>query len=107
MNQGDIVITKYPFSSFKQFKVRPALIISNKEYNHGDNRILIGISTKNGSYAQNLNNEDLSEGNLLQESYIRYSHIMTMQTDLIFKKIATLKEKPLREVINKLVKTFQ
>ncbi|MFA6917705.1 MAG: type II toxin-antitoxin system PemK/MazF family toxin, partial [Candidatus Gracilibacteria bacterium] len=83
MEQGDIVITNYPFSNLKQFKTRPALIISNNEHNQGDNRILVAISTKGGSYAKKLDNGDLSEGELIQDSFVRYSRIMSMHTTLL------------------------
>lgn len=101
MTQGDIVITNYPFTSFKGLKIRPALIISNDKFNEGEDRILLAISTKSHLYSMKIHQTDIAEGSLQKESYIRFSNIISAYKGLLMRKIGKLDKKSLKIVIEK------
>lgn len=103
MQQGDIVITDYPFTSFTDSKIRPAMVISNETFNKGSNIILLAISTKKGIYFHELNELDLEKGKLLKKSYIRFSNILSIEKHLILKTVAQLKPKITKNIINQMV----
>lgn len=107
MNQGDIVITNYPYTSHKEFKIRPALIVSNDKYNLGLNRVLLPISTKENSYSKPLNQEDLEEGFLEKSSCVRFSNIVSIHKGNLFRKVAKLKKPALGKIVEELIKSFK
>ena len=102
MKQGDIVLIPFPFTDLTNHKVRPALIVSNKKFNASKNLILMCISTKPGNkdFALNLNSEDLKFGKLNKASYFRIQNVFTLEKRLVIKKVATLKNKKLENLIS-------
>jgi mRNA interferase MazF len=48
MKRGDIVLIVVPFTDLTSAKVRPAVIISSDEFNRGEDRVLVAISSKVG-----------------------------------------------------------
>lgn len=70
MNQGDIIIMNFPFSSLKKSKIRPALVISNRTFNKDKDLILMAISSKKSlpKYSITLKQNHVSSGRLLKSS---------------------------------------
>lgn len=103
MTRGDIIIINFPFTSFKESKVRPALVISNEKFNKGKNVILFAISTQKGNdlYSLEIKQKDLSLGKLLKESYIRFNNILSIEKKLVLKKVGHLKKEKLTVVSEK------
>ncbi|MFA7685354.1 MAG: type II toxin-antitoxin system PemK/MazF family toxin [Candidatus Gracilibacteria bacterium] len=100
MNQGDIVIADYPFSSLKQSKIRPAIVVSNGKFNTGEDLILVPVTTVGeGLHRSKISTDDLEEGYLTRESYIHYSNLFTMEKRLIMQKVASLKTPALSQLI--------
>ena len=104
MQQGDIVIINFPFTSFENSKVRPAIVISNSHFNNGKNILLLAVSTKEGLplYSEKLESKDLKEGKLNKMSYIRFSNILSIEKRLILRKVAELKEAKVKAIYGKL-----
>jgi len=108
MQQGDIIIVAYPFSSFLETKTRPAIIISNNNFHRGDNIIITPITTViNGPYRTRIFSEDLEEGELLRESSIHYSNVITVEKRLVFKKIAKVKSSAMGKIIEQVMNNFR
>ena len=102
--QGDIVIIPFPFSDLSQKKKRPALVISNNEYNEKTEDILVTaitskISTKD--FTIDLDNDSLESGYLKYKSQIRADKIYTISKRIILKKYASVKVKIIQSVIQK------
>lgn len=104
MQQGDIVIINFPFTNLAESKIRPAVIISNEVFNNGKNVILLAISTKQGPeiYSTTLENSDITKGLLNKNSYIRFSNILSIEKNLILKKVAELKKTKTNLIYKKL-----
>lgn len=104
MKQGDIIIINFPFTSLKDSKVRPALIISNEKFNKGKNCLLLAISTQKGSpiYSEILEEGDLTSGKLKKQSFIRFHNIFSVDKKLIIKKVASIDNAKIQKTVKKL-----
>ena len=108
MKQGDIFIVQFPFTDFSSAKIRPALIVSNNNINNGQNVVIVRISTKNKEhYSMPINQQDLSEGQLYTQSYVRFSNICSCDKRILIKKVASLHKKSLIKVIDTLIENFR
>lgn len=107
MQQGDIVIVNFPFTSLAETKIRPALIISNDKFNSGTNVILLAIFGKDNIYSDELFDEDLLNGKLNKKSYIRFSNIFSFEKRLIIKRIGELKTEALERIRRKLMEYLE
>lgn len=108
--QGDIVVAELPFAEQTGWKRRPALVISNSEYNKdSEDLILLKITSKEleTKFDVIFNNQDLIEGELSVESKIMVDNPVTTYLNLIDKKIAKLSEKKLLEVKQKMIELYK
>ena len=108
--QGDIVVAELPFAEQTGWKRRPALVISNSEYNKdSEDLILLKITSKEleTKFDVVFNNQDLIEGELSVESKIMVDNPVTTYLNLIDKKIAKLSEKKLLIVKQKMIELYK
>ena len=94
-NQGEIVIIPFPFTDFSSIKQRPALVISNNQYNARKEDIIVcGITSnpKNNAYSVDVTNSKLESGTILVPSKIKADKIYTIKQELIRKQIGKLNE---------------
>ncbi|MBI3036016.1 type II toxin-antitoxin system PemK/MazF family toxin [Candidatus Woesearchaeota archaeon] len=110
MNQQDIIWVKFPFSSFQESKVRPAIIISNDDYNKKGSDAIICAITSNldkKPYSIIIDNNNLSAGKLPIRSKMRADKILQIEKNLLLNSFAKLDNKTfdiLVEEINKVIK---
>jgi len=45
MKRGDVVLVAWPFTDLTTAKVRPAIVVSSDDFNRGDDRILVAVSS--------------------------------------------------------------
>ena len=86
MKQQEIIWVKLPFSSFEESKVRPAVVVSNDNYNTKTQDVVVcAITSKleEKSYTVLIDNKNLSEGKLPLKSRIRADKIMQIEKNLI------------------------
>ena len=105
--KGEIVLVNFPFTDLTGFSKRPALVLANLR---GDDMILCQITTQHSrydEYAINLENGDLSIGELPQSSYIRVNKIFTASKRVILKKIGKITKNKLLETENKLLEIIK
>ena len=96
MKQQEIVWVKIPFSDFSETKLRPALVVSNNDYNSKFDDIVVCSITSNiqkAEYSVQLNQKDLIAGNLPIESRIKADKIMQINKKLIMRAFAKITEK--------------
>ena len=103
MKQGEIILIKFTFSDHSDFKMRPALVISNKNLNNSDDIIILGISSQKGSTKSfvSLRNEDLTKGEIMKQSFVKCGSVLTIEKSLIVKTVAVITDKKLEEVLCK------
>ncbi len=101
MKQGDIVLIPFPFTDLSDYKVRPALVISNHSFNQKRNLILMSVSTKSGipSFSISLSQKDLTGGTLNKASFLRSQNVFTLEKRLVIKRVATLKKEKLKKIV--------
>lgn len=109
MNQQDVVWVSVPFSDFTENKIRPALVISNNEYNRRNQDLIIcAITSKlKGDYGIQIDNNDLSFGNLPMKSQIRADKIMHIEKTLVVGSFAKLNDKSFDKLIGEIVKLIE
>ena len=100
-NQWEIVYIKFPFTDLTNYKLRPALIISNNNYNKKDNLILIWIFWNEWlkDFSLILDDEDLESWKMLKQSFFRFQNIFSLDKSLVERKIWKLKIEKLKNII--------
>ncbi len=100
----DIILIKFPFTNLTNYKIRPALIISNENFNKFKNIIVIWIYWKksNDKYSIPINQEDLESWKMLKKSYFRFQNIFSLEKILIERKVWNINEKTLQKINEKL-----
>jgi mRNA interferase MazF len=88
IEQREIVLIKFPFSDFTSTKIRPALVISNNDYNEKYMDIIVLALTSNLKYSENkinISNSDLESGKLPCNSAIRIDKPFAISKSRILK----------------------
>lgn len=99
--QKEIVLLPYPFSDQEGTKVRPAIIISNNNFNKkSEDCILLPLISiiKEVPYSVLITQDDLNSGNLLKSSRIRIDKIFTIRQNLVRMKIGTINNKVFEKI---------
>lgn len=110
MKQEDLIWVKIPFSDFAEAKIRPALIVSNNEYNSKHEDIVvcaITSKTEKAPYSVALCQRDLASGNLPVESRIKADKIMQVSKKLVIRPFAKINEKKFDETTDEIKKLIE
>jgi len=105
LNQRDIILLPYPFTDLEGSKVRPAIVISNNNFNRrSEDVIAIPVTTilKDEPYSVLIGQENLSSGKLLKPSRIRFDKIFTVEKKLAVMKIGVINENTFRQAKSKI-----
>lgn len=100
--QRDILLTKFPFSDLRRFKVRPVLVLSNDAYNRRFADLVICAITgtpRPHPYGAKVGSQDLEEGVLKVESQVRADTITSLEQQIVLKKIGRLRKETYRGVV--------
>ncbi|HHY73066.1 MAG TPA: type II toxin-antitoxin system PemK/MazF family toxin [Bacillus bacterium] len=103
--QGDIVLVAVPYSDLTNRKQRPALVISNDNYNQVTEDLVVAAITsqlKDLDYSVVIEPKDLNEGELKVTSAIRADKVYTLSKDIIRKKFGQVNSEVLEGVRTKL-----
>ncbi|MAE13037.1 PemK-like protein [Candidatus Woesearchaeota archaeon] len=109
ISQRDILIVPFVYTNLKEYKVRPAIAFSNKRFNQRSaDCILLPItsSSKENPFYFEVDNTNLSSGNLLKPSKIRTDKIFTVEKKLIRKKIGCMNQKSFKKMKENVLKNF-
>lgn len=105
IKQGAVVLIPFPYSNLSQFERRPAVILSNKEYNrHNEDLICSAITSnpRNYTYSITLTKEDFIEGSLPLESVVKPNKVFTLKQTLVIKNFGQVSAKKVTEIVSKL-----
>lgn len=104
LHQWEIVYIKFPFTDLSHYKLRPALIISNSNYNKKDNILLIWIFWNEWiqDFSLILDESDLETGKMLKQSFLRFQNIFSLDKKLVERKIWKMKIDKLKIIQAKL-----
>jgi len=110
MKQRNIVLVPFPFSDQSGNKVRPALILSNNEFNNKSEDVVVcGITSniKNSKYSLTIDQSDIEEGKLYEKSSIKVENLVKMNKKLIMKSFARINKKTFLDVNKRLEELFR
>jgi len=100
--KGDIIVIDFPFSSLKESKRRPVLILKVPK---GDDVIVnqITASSYEKSAEIRIENKDFKKGNLKRESFVRIDKMGSIEKSLVKYKIGSLKYEKFNEILNRVI----
>ncbi|MDP3742196.1 MAG: type II toxin-antitoxin system PemK/MazF family toxin [Candidatus Micrarchaeota archaeon] len=107
MQQGDLVWVKVPFSNFEEEKMRPALIVSNDEYNASALDVVVCAVTSNLEqvpYSVMISQKSLAGGFLPIQSKIRADKLFQLEKSKIVKPFAKLRSETFNLVVEQIAK---
>jgi mRNA interferase MazF len=107
VEQKDIVLLPFPFSNMINEKVRPAIIISNNNYNNKSEDILAVAVTsviKDEPYSIIIEQKDLKDGKLITKSRIRVDKIFSVEKRIVLKRIGSINEKTFEKIKKEIMK---
>ena len=107
MKKGDIIIVYFPFTNFKSFKRRPALVLA-PENKFGD--VCVAFITSKiikgkGCFLINEPDKNFRKTGLKLDATVRVDHLATIQKKFVVGKIGSLTPAMLMD-LNKALKKF-
>ena len=98
--QGAVVLVDFSYSNQIQSKVRPALVVSNSQYNRISRDVIVAkITTREPKMmAASLTNEDLKEGSLDHPSFVQADGIYALEKELICDTIGIIRPEKMGEI---------
>jgi mRNA interferase MazF len=102
---GDVVVVPFPHSNFREFKRRPAVVVTPPM---GEDILLCQITSRadRDQFVIPLTDDDMAEGKLLQESFVRPNKISTMDLKIIEYRIGSLKQNKQKIVLSAIKSLF-
>ncbi len=103
---GSIYFIEMPYSDFREFKGRPVLVF--KKIDKSD-WLVLPLTTNLKREGIVISNKDIEKGSLKKESVVIVPKITAIDSSLIIEnnKIAILKEKILKKVLQEICKKFE
>ena len=103
MKCGQIVLVNYPFTDNSGSKVRPALLVSADRFNHGDDLVVVPISSVVDAadpYSYTLAADDtfFRDTGLRQTSSVRWTKPLTISRRVLRRRLGQLARGPLQEI---------
>jgi len=105
IEQGDLVLAPFPFSDQSGRKIRPAIVVSNKQFNNfSEDVIVVGVTSNmiRNKYTLDLTNSDLDFGTLTVFCCIKPENIMILDKSLIKKRIGKVKKNKMKAIFDKI-----
>jgi mRNA interferase MazF len=105
-SKGNVVTVDFPFTDKSGSKVRPALVISDEI---GSNVIICPITSSipRNEFGVFLGINDMSNGSLQRDSYIRPDKVYTVDTSFLLKCVGTITAAKKSEVYSVLINIFK
>ncbi len=108
--QGSIVLVDFSYSNLKEAKFRPALVISNSEYNeHSIDIVVLRVTSRSRDnvWESEILRDDLAEGTIdIEPSYVKVDSIYAVEKSIIINVVARLKEEKINDIKKQLLELF-
>jgi len=90
-DSGDVAIVPFPFVDLTVAKMRPALVLSRREFNEENgNTVLAMITTaKRSAWPSDIQLKGISTAGLRADCYVRWK-VFTLPNDLLQRSVGTL-----------------
>lgn len=108
MNQLSVVLARFPFTNQMDYKIRPALIISNEKFNtiHDFFWICPITSSRNLMEFEVEVPEKEFSGKFKKKSYIRSDTVTSIEKELLLKEIGKISETLFQKLKKELIKNL-
>ena len=109
INQKDLVLLPYPFSNLSERKVRPAVVVSNNNFNkmcYDFIAVPLTSVIKDEPFSILINQSDLSQGKLIKSSRIRLDKIFSVEKKLVQMKIGSVSDNFFDKLKSELIEVF-
>jgi len=109
VNQRDIVLVDFPYSSFDKSKIRPALVVSHERYNRSRRDCIIvplTTSKKPARYIHPKSPRAIETGVLLRPSGVRFDRLICISQTRILQVIARMGSASLPSTLQLIKKLF-
>lgn len=109
LKQKELVLLPYPFSDQVGSKVRPAIIVSNDNFNKRcEDCVMVPLTTiiKDEPFSLIVNQDSLESGKLLKQSRVRIDKIFTIKKSLIIMQIGKINDKTFDKIKAEISKIF-
>jgi mRNA interferase MazF len=101
IRQGNLIIINIPFSDQTGRKVRPAIVVSNNNFQKScEDCLVVPITSvlKDVPFSLAFEQEDLENGILIKKSRVRIDKITSIKQSLILKSVGKIKKEFLMEI---------
>ncbi|MDR3329694.1 MAG: type II toxin-antitoxin system PemK/MazF family toxin [Mycoplasmataceae bacterium] len=99
--KGDIVIVRFPYTNFEEFKIRPALILSVMD---NDDYVVCRISSKQKVDTISIHQKDYVISPLSISSYVNFKKLAAINGTLIMAKASKVAPNKYNEIVNAIYK---
>jgi len=110
IKQGSVVLVDFSYSNLKEAKFRPALVISNSEYNEESiDVVLLRITSRGRDRKWDLIilKNEVAEGTIdIEPSFVKIDSLYTVEKKIVRKVVARLKEGKIEEIKKQLLELF-
>lgn len=106
---GEIVVVPFPYSDLSSSKVRPALVLSDAEFNaRGPDLVVCAITSKlsDSSASVILGPDDLEQGRLPRVSRVKCAGVATIEKSIVRSRVGRLKKEPFARVMREFETLF-
>ena len=102
---GSIVFVNFPFSNLKEYKLRPAIVLANAEF---DDVILCQITSKSYSSKTSIkiDSNSFTRGGLSTTSYVRPDKLFTIERSIIKKQVGQLNKATINIILKRVCTLF-
>ena len=109
IEQRAIVLMSFPFSDLSRSKKRPALVISNTEFNMKSEDIVCCLITSNPKVKDGIKitNTDMESGHLEFDSTIKPYRLFTVSKSIIYKILCKLNKQKYQATIKEIKKLIE
>ena len=106
--QGDVVLVPFPFTDLTSSKVRPAFVLSNEAFNRGRDIVVCAMTSNvaDSEHSVLVGPQDMASGSLLAPSRAKVAKIVTLQKDIVRKRLGRTNERARKQVLRELEALF-
>jgi mRNA interferase MazF len=105
IDQREVVLIDFPFTDGSGSKLRPALVISNSDFNSINEDIICCMITSNPEASGNnvgIDNPDMESGKLIRPSLVKPHRIFVVEKSMVLKRVGKLTLGKAKEVVSRI-----